>query len=130
MENFVYPTTADPPLPDSVVLRPNGSFRAIIQITKLVPTDNPVNPSEASKTYYVPYGYNDRDRIIVGATEKLYWVFWKEVRRQDAEWCTRPEGSGFDIGDGERWAELNCTEKLWCDHHKVFWELKAFVRQS
>ena len=83
-----------------------------------------------TKQYYAPYGSDDRDRIILGNNEKLFGVVWNEVSKDDAEWCIKPEGSGFDIGDGESWKELSGAEKLWCEQHRIFWELKAFVRLS
>jgi hypothetical protein len=127
----VYPSNMNPPLEEREDLRPNGSFRAIIQLMKTISTIHlPSHTSEVSKQYYVPYGSGERDRIILGNNEKLFGILWKEVSQADAEWCIKPEGSGFDIGDGERWKELSGAEKLWCEQHRVFWEFKAFVRLS
>jgi hypothetical protein len=55
---------------------------------------------------------------------------WKEISQEEAGWCLKLPGSGVEIGDGESWEELEGMEKLWCEGHMVFWELKAFVRKS
>jgi len=127
----IYPQTSEPPLPPNVELRTNGSLRAIIQVTKSIPTNDPLlQASEVSKAFYAPYGSNDREKIVCGDKEPLFWVLWKEISEGEADWCIKPEGSGHNIGDGERWALLTDKETLWCDRHRVFWELKAWIRET
>lgn len=67
---------------------------------------------------------------MCGDKVPLFWVMWKEISEGGADWCIKPEGSRITIGDGERWALLTGKETLWCDKHRVFGELKTWVRET
>lgn len=107
-------------LPPSVVLRPGGSFIAIIQVTKRIASNG---AEEVSKKWFAPYGAADRERIMWGNTERLFWVRWSQISEKEADECLRPEGCGIEIGDGEKWEELSGVETLWCDDHSILWEM-------
>jgi hypothetical protein len=52
-----------------------------------------------------------------------------EVETGEAEAILRLPGSGAEnIGDGEKWIAVDGMEKLWCEGCKIWWELKAYVR--
>ena len=53
---------------------------------------------------------------------------WLAITHFDAEDCIRPEGSGIMIGNGEDWEKLDGYEKLWCDGHKCFVRLDAWIQ--
>jgi hypothetical protein len=55
---------------------------------------------------------------------------YQEVKKAEAERILRFRGSGGEIlGDGETWTRVEGAEKIWCEHCKVWWEFKAWIRE-
>jgi hypothetical protein len=128
--NRIYSATSTPP-PIPIAWLSNASYRAIIQVRRgIVASPSPYNVSEVSRAYYVQYGRHDRETIQRGGREYLHGQIWREIPEHQADSCLRPPGSGVEIGDGEQWMELTGIEMLWCENHKVFWELRAWVRET
>jgi hypothetical protein len=101
------------------------SFQAIIQVTKLAFKDNA--QETASKRYFARYG---NQRFRPGVREIFKGKPWKEIPKEDADDSLRPPGSAIEMGDGEVWKELAGVEKLWCEAHGAFFELRAWVKES
>jgi hypothetical protein len=101
------------------------SFKAIMQTTKVTLSGTKHEDPE----YFVPFGdYGREDIFVVGDQEPLTRQRWKRIKKADAEECLRLPGSGIEIGDGEEWKQLEGAEELWCKTHRVFWEMKVWVR--
>jgi hypothetical protein len=101
------------------------SFQVIVQVTKLV-SRNDIHEA-VSKRYFVRYGSRC---ISSGGREILKGKQWKEIAKEEADESLRPPGSGIEIGDGETWIELDGTEKLWCETHRAFFELRVWIKDS
>lgn len=66
-----------------------------------------------------------------GGTELVKGNVYLEVDKVEAEIILRLPGSGAEnIGDGEVWIQVDGMEKIWCDNCKVWWEFRAWVRET
>jgi len=53
---------------------------------------------------------------------------WKEIGDSEAQESLKGPAGNIEIGDGQIWEKLDGMEKLWCDRHKFFWEMRVWAR--
>ncbi|KAG9232153.1 hypothetical protein BJ875DRAFT_94001 [Amylocarpus encephaloides] len=82
-----------------------------------------------STEYFAPIEDNNSDTILAPRIS-MQNKKWRQLREDEALECLRLPGSQIVIGDGEDWAKLKGVEKLWCDKHGLFFEMRAWYRAS
>ncbi len=124
------PTTLPQPLPKA-----SPSSATLFSI----PLDTKQRPSSARSesgdtgfsevSYFVPLEKVDRPTVLdQGSLVK--GRAYREITTHVAQESLRPPGSGIMIGDGENWRLLNGMEKLWCEDHRIWFELRVWVRET
>jgi hypothetical protein len=118
-----------------VTLRPTGTQRTHSSspgFTTISPParEDIVNTTISTK-YFVPIEERSaKSRTILAPNTYLKRRRWREIRKEEAYDTVRRSQMNIVIGDGETWLEMNGVEKLWCEKHGLFMELRAWVRDD
>ena len=100
------------------------SLQSIIKVTKLVLNNHVQETVEAH--YFTRFGNRS---FVSGAKEQFRAVAWKDISKAEADESLRAPVSGIGIGFAETWTTLEGIEKLWCDRHGAFFELRVWVTE-
>lgn len=110
----------------------NTRFYAIIQVTTLRSQASPYGGASQTREktqYFAPIEARNQDTILAPKTSVKNRE-WREILKEDAQERLRFLKQGVTIGEGEIWKELPGVEKLWCEKHQLFFEMKAWVRDN
>ncbi|EPE33013.1 hypothetical protein GLAREA_06025 [Glarea lozoyensis ATCC 20868] len=127
-------------------------FYAVVEVVTLKPTppqtpsriprvSTPTIPSAPSSSstpvttisthYFIPIEErNTPTSTILAAKTPFHCRRWREIRKEEAYETVRRSEMDIVIGDGETWTPMVGTEKLWCEGHGVWCELRAWVRED
>lgn len=86
------------------------------------------SPSE-DESYFVPLEKIESPTSL-DANTKVVGLGYREINRFDAMDSLRLPGSNIMIGDGEDWRLLEGVEKLWCETHRVWFELRVWISET
>ncbi|CZT40678.1 uncharacterized protein RSE6_00318 [Rhynchosporium secalis] len=67
---------------------------------------------------------------VLDQNSPLFGRGFREIKTQEAMESLRFHGTGITIGDGEVWVERDGAEKFWCEAHRVWFEMKVWVREG
>ncbi|KAG4429248.1 hypothetical protein IFR05_015265 [Cadophora sp. M221] len=108
-------------------------------ITPPIRTPNPStqlsSPSKQNKTpyaserYFVPIEKSNAPTALA-PNSPLFGKPFREIETDEAMESLRFPETGIVIGDGESWTEREGVERFWCEVHRVWFELRVWVREG
>jgi hypothetical protein len=113
-----------------VTLKPTTAIQPATR-TPRISTPTTIPSTTISTAYFVPIEErNTPTSTILAAKTPFHCRRWREIRKEEAYETVRRSEMDIVIGDGETWVPMVGVEKLWCENHGVWCELRAWVRED
>ncbi|PVH89581.1 hypothetical protein DL98DRAFT_647324 [Cadophora sp. DSE1049] len=108
-----------------------SSYKSTHSTSSLSPPSFPTGPNTipVSERYFVPLEKTNEPTSLDPAS-RVFSRGFREISTREAMESLRFPESGIEIGDGENWGELDGVERLWCQDHGVWFELRVWVREG
>ncbi|KAH7342675.1 hypothetical protein BKA65DRAFT_478544 [Rhexocercosporidium sp. MPI-PUGE-AT-0058] len=83
----------------------------------------------ASERYFVPIEKSTAPTALA-QNSLLFGKDFREIEHKEAMESLRFPETGIVIGDGEVWTEQEGVERFWCEGHRLWFELRVWIREG